>query len=594
MKRLAVILRDLRDVFVSLKLTVALLLFSIILVLVATLDQVNLGIWVVQAKYFNTFIVYWPVGNRSVPVFPGGYTLGGLLLLNLIAAHTYRFTFSWRKVGIWLAHAGLVLLLIGQLLTGLLQDEYQMRIDEGGTKNYSESYRNVELAITDTSDPQFDEVVAIPEGPLARRTSVQHPRLPFRVAVQSYLPNSTLQEMAGPTGGANPATKGIGPRIVATLRPPTFKHDERNLPAAYVEFAGPDGAIGTWLVSPQLEPQRFDFGGRTWEIALRFARHYKPYTLTLLEFTHDRYPGTEIPRNFSSRLRLTTPDGRDDREVLIYMNNPLRYGGLTFYQAGFENNDRTTVLQVVRNPELAAALHRVRRDDAGVVVAVRHPPRGVCRPPPPPGERRDRAAPVRRSSRAAPALDSRADLRPGGARTRLGGDRGLAASRREPAARTTWPALAACRRWSTAVPSRSIRSHARHSSCCRDASASSRRTGERLRPIEWLLDMLYRPAEADAYPVFEVVHPEVLTLLNLKTADGVRRQALLLSPAVRARLPEIDRQARLADADRDPAAHAFSARRPPAAQRRAALSKPPGFNHCPGGAGLPRPAREIR
>ncbi len=32
------------------------------------------------------------------------------------------------------------------------------------------------------------------------------------------------------------------------------------------------------------------------------------------------------------------------------MNNPLRHAGLTFYQAGFANNDRTTVLQVVRNP----------------------------------------------------------------------------------------------------------------------------------------------------------------------------------------------------------------------------------------------------
>jgi hypothetical protein len=32
------------------------------------------------------------------------------------------------------------------------------------------------------------------------------------------------------------------------------------------------------------------------------------------------------------------------------MNNPLRYQGLTFYQAGFDNNDRTTVFQVVRNP----------------------------------------------------------------------------------------------------------------------------------------------------------------------------------------------------------------------------------------------------
>ena len=32
------------------------------------------------------------------------------------------------------------------------------------------------------------------------------------------------------------------------------------------------------------------------------------------------------------------------------MNNPLRYGGRAFYQAGYSNNDRTSVLQVVSNP----------------------------------------------------------------------------------------------------------------------------------------------------------------------------------------------------------------------------------------------------
>jgi hypothetical protein len=32
------------------------------------------------------------------------------------------------------------------------------------------------------------------------------------------------------------------------------------------------------------------------------------------------------------------------------MNQPLRYAGETFYQASFSNDDRTSVLQVVRNP----------------------------------------------------------------------------------------------------------------------------------------------------------------------------------------------------------------------------------------------------
>jgi hypothetical protein len=133
----------------------------------------------------------------------------------------------------------------------------------------------------------------------------------------------------------------------------TFKQNERNLPTAYVELIGPDRPIGTWMVNadPRIPAQSFEYGGRTYTIALRFTRAYKPFTLTLLKFSHDRYAGTEIPKNFSSRIKLETPNGRDDREVLIYMNNPLRYDGLTFYQASFEpDNPNVTILQVVRNP----------------------------------------------------------------------------------------------------------------------------------------------------------------------------------------------------------------------------------------------------
>jgi hypothetical protein len=349
---MASILREVRDVITSLKLTVVLIVLSIVLVLAATLDQVNLGIWAVQQKYFHSFAVFWKVGDLSLAVFPGGYTIGGLLLLNLIAAHVFRFQLTWRKAGIQLAHAGLILLLVGELLTGLWQDEYQMRLDEGETKNFSESFRAVELAVTDTTDAKFDDVVAVPEGVLARKGTVQHPKLPFRVTIKSYFPNSELQMRRSDQGSAaTVATQGPGAQLMATARPITYKQDERNLPSAMVELTGPDGPIGTWLVSVLLlEPQAFQFAGHSYKLSLRFARHYKPFSLTLLKFSHDKYAGTEIPKNFSSRIRLTTPDGRDDREVLIYMNNPLRYAGLTFYQAGFDNNDRTTVLQVVRNP----------------------------------------------------------------------------------------------------------------------------------------------------------------------------------------------------------------------------------------------------
>ena len=348
------VVRQFRDFFVSLQLTVVLLILSLLIVFVATLDQVNLGIWAVQAKYFRSFFVMWqvPGSNVALPVFPGGYFIGGLLLINLICAHVYRFAFNFKKLGIQLAHSGLILLLLGELITGLLQTDNNMRLEEGETKQYSESFRDNELAILDKTNPAFDDVVAIPETRLADEGTIQHPKLPFVVKVKAYYANATLQ-MGDPAGrpGAPVATQGIGARVQVQPLALTYKPDERNLPAAFVEIVGPAGSVGTWVVSPVVGmPQTFSFEGHTWELVFRFKRTYHPFTLTLLKFSHDKYPGTEIPKNFSSRVRVKGDDGRDDREVLIYMNNPLRHGGFTFYQAGFENNDKVTILQVVGNP----------------------------------------------------------------------------------------------------------------------------------------------------------------------------------------------------------------------------------------------------
>jgi hypothetical protein len=353
--------RSFIDFFVSLKLTIALLALSIILVFWATLAQVRLGVWGVQEEFFRTFFVLGrlPGTDIPVPIFPGGYFLGGLLLINLLAAHTQRFRFTWRKSGIFLTHAGLILLLIGELLAGLLQQDFQMRLDEGQTKDYSESFRSNELVIVDASNPEWDDVVAVPEKLLARQKELQHPRLPFRVVPMAYYPNANLTmkdpaKPAGTTAAPALASRDIGERVDVTPLAITYRDNERNLPSAFVELIGPEGSLGTWLVSTMMvQPQSFDYAGKTWRLQMRFTREQKPFALTLLDFSHDRYAGTEIPKNFSSRVRIQAEDGSEDREVLIYMNNPMRYQGLTFYQAGFDNNDRTTVFQVVRNPSWA-------------------------------------------------------------------------------------------------------------------------------------------------------------------------------------------------------------------------------------------------
>jgi len=348
------VVRQFRDFFVSLKLTVVLLSLSLLLVFVATLDQVNLGIWAVQEKYFRSFFVLWTIPGTPIalPVFPGGYLIGGLLLINLVAAHVYRFAFTWKKLGIQLAHAGVIALLVGELVTGLLQEDSSMRLEVGETKKYVESFREHELAILDRTDPQFDEVVAIPEALLADERSIQHAKLPFQVNVKAWLPNATLQ-MGDPSGRADlpRANQGIGPRVQVIPLPITYKSDEINLPAAFVEIVTTEGVAGTWVVSPIIGmPQSFQYQGRTWEFAIRLRRQYLPFSLTLLNVTHEVYPGTEIPKNFASRVRVKSDDGQTDREVLIFMNNPLRHGGQTFYQYQMNAAGRMSVFQVVSNP----------------------------------------------------------------------------------------------------------------------------------------------------------------------------------------------------------------------------------------------------
>jgi len=350
----ASLVRTLVSGLASLQLTVALLVLSLVMIFVATLDQVHLGVWGVQQKYFHSFFVMAKIAGTdfSIPVFPGGYLLGGALLLNLVTAHAERFRLTWRKSGIWLTHVGLILLLIGEGLSGIMQRDGQVRLDVGQTKRYVESFRENELAVADITNPGYDDVVAIPVARLAGKDVIQHPKLPFTLKPLAFFPNALLRsrsQVANPPPAV--ATMGDGTDVIAEPAPVTYRPDESNFPTGYVELAGPEGPLGTWLVSAMLDqPQTFNYQGRTWQLALRAQRDYLPFTLTLGKFTHDIYPGTDIPKNFASTIGLRSDDGRDDRSVLISMNNPLRYGGFAFYQAGFANNDHTSVLEAVRNP----------------------------------------------------------------------------------------------------------------------------------------------------------------------------------------------------------------------------------------------------
>ena len=342
------------NLFTSLKLTVVCLCLGMLLVFVGTLAQVDEGLYNAQARYFKNWFIMAPtlLGHKVPIALPGGYLLGTVLLVNLLAAHAKRFTFSKKKIGIFMVHAGLILLLLGQLLTDVLSIEGAMRIPEGEPVNYSQDFHANELVVIDSSPADNDEVVSIPESLVAKQTEIRHEKLPVVLRVKNYWLNADLLKNRVEGAVATAVNQGIGQGAYVLPRPPALTMDERNLPAAVVEVVTPQGGtLGTWLLSSQFgAKQTFTLANKTYQLAMRFTRHYKPYTITLQKFTHEQYKGTDIPKNYASQIRLQNPATGEDQEHLIYMNSPLRYAGETFYQGSFEKGDKVSILQVVRNP----------------------------------------------------------------------------------------------------------------------------------------------------------------------------------------------------------------------------------------------------
>ncbi|NOZ39825.1 MAG: cytochrome c biogenesis protein CcsA [Planctomycetes bacterium] len=262
-----------------------------------------------------------------------------------------------RRAGIVLLHGGVGLLMFSELWTGLHAQESQMRITEGQTVSYAVDQRSTELAIVDKSDPTQDRVTVVPLAMLLAASesdqTLDDPALPFLLRLVKHYPNSRTRFLQ--PGETSLANRGVGLLKVAEelgLNSGVGKQQGLDVPALYVEVLSREEqqSLGTLLLSPFLIEEPLELDGKTYEIALQFKRIHKPYTVKLIDFRHDLYLGTGQAKNFSSEVQLKDPQRNVDRTFKIWMNNPLRYGGDTLYQASFDpDDDRVTTLQVMTN-----------------------------------------------------------------------------------------------------------------------------------------------------------------------------------------------------------------------------------------------------
>jgi ABC-type transport system involved in cytochrome c biogenesis permease subunit len=385
----------------SLKLTVSLFAMSMVLVFFGTIAQKNAGIWGVVDQYFWSWYVWIDVQlavqfgqiffavppdwstSAKVP-FPAGKLIGFTMFFNLLAAHTLQLIslirvtakkakkseaygdvlkLLVRRSGIYILHGGILLLFVGEYITREFQVEQNMIIVEGGSAEFTSDTRSQEFAFTTPVEGSDKDTVTVVPAKLVREAfqagqTYSHPSLPVDLEVLEFYTNSDLVK-ADP-GRPNLATTGYGLQAIAVEKPVvkgTDTDQKIDAASAYVRFKSkPDGTdLGIYLLTTLLKNNEPGptVDGKSLGVALRQTRFYKPYRLELIQFTFERYLGTNTPKNFASKILLIDligPERGPDREVTISMNDPLRHRGETFFQSGVLDGEKGTILQVVRNP----------------------------------------------------------------------------------------------------------------------------------------------------------------------------------------------------------------------------------------------------
>ena len=296
----------------------------------------------------------------------GRGTLSAVILF-IACIYLYR-----KRAGMVLLHAGILLLLIGEFFTALFAVESTMTIREGQTVNFLDRSQKYELAFIEYSNPNFDRVTVIPKDFLKINKINEFDELPFNIKLNSFMANSSQPQSINNITNFDqlkyPSYKGIGSEYyISNTREVSGASGERNAPAVDVElFDKKSGSsLGRYILSlwcyPNFVNQIWDmpnlisFNGKNYRVYLRNQREFSlspsgnEFSIKLLNFVHEKYQGTQTPKDFSSRIRLINSGDKIDRELKIWMNNPLRYAKKTFYQSGYLPEDKGTVLQVVRN-----------------------------------------------------------------------------------------------------------------------------------------------------------------------------------------------------------------------------------------------------
>lgn len=303
------------------------------LLIAGTVAQKEMGLYAAQHIFFSAWILW--LGPLPLP---GTYaTLSFISLALLIKFMAYS---PWKKsqAGIIITHLGILLLMIGGLLTAATQKEGFVALHEGQSANTISDYHKRVLKIQ-KNDQDFLTI------PFAEISEGQVLPVPFDARIVLKCNNCRPEMTKNPEG-----RKGLAAKIQLTPAPQE-KENEANLSGVTMEVgkAGED-SNGLYVMVEEI-PHKPEIvvGDDSYSFSLGRAETIMPFDIELESFVRDMHPGTNMARGFSSSVIVK--DNAIEWPAIIRMNEPLRYKGYTFYQSSFSirPDGEVSILSVVHN-----------------------------------------------------------------------------------------------------------------------------------------------------------------------------------------------------------------------------------------------------
>ena len=353
-------------IFTSYGLVVVVLFFMLVLTLLGTLAQTTRGIYdVVEAYFDSAFVVHrfeHVFGTDfSFPLpLPGAYLLMVILFINLLCGAIIKARKDWRRPGMLVAHGGILLLLLGGMVSTHYSDRGFMQLFESGQGNEFVSFIDWQVEIVEAGeDGKPSEALVIPPKDLGdirqdEKRTFKSAELPFEFVVNGYARNARPLPVGQLPAGAA-ASRMIDGFVLNPI--PAKKEAEQNVPGLYAEFRPVAGGVSQEAIlwGGALAPYTLTMGDRKFAVTLTKQKWEMPFTVRLDEFTAVYHPGSDIPAKFESHI-TKIEDGVEEK-VKIWMNHPLRHEGYTFFQRSFGSEEpdvmtgrQFSVFDVVRNP----------------------------------------------------------------------------------------------------------------------------------------------------------------------------------------------------------------------------------------------------